>query len=258
MKPRSTDTRTRVELDPADDRHTTLVPVSQRRVVPVGSAKTIVVQPRIPTLYKTMIWFSFGLNALLLMVLLLGGIYALNLYRQAQAQIDTVKAALDLQTPLGQRIDTATSDPLTLLTGDPQPAIDTTRATLGDAMTAIEGLQRARIQTTIPINQQLPISLQVPVNQQTAVQTTAAVPLVAPATFTLPGGGGQINGSVALSLPQGLELPVNLNLTIPISATVPVQFDVPVDIATQDTELADDFEQLRALVEPAAKLIKAR
>jgi hypothetical protein len=55
-----------------------------------------------------------------------------------------------------------------------------------------------------------------------------------------------------------MELPINLNMTIPLSSTVPVQFDVPVDIAMQDTELADDFNRLHQLVEPAAKLVRAR
>lgn len=258
MKDRSTDTRPRVALEPADASSTSLVTTSSRRMIPVGQAKTIIVQPRIPTAYKTMIWFSFGLNALLLLALLIGGSMALSMYRQAQAQLQAVQAALNLDTPLGQQMQTLADNPRLALEGDPTPVLNTTRASVNELMTSIEGLQGAHIRTTIPINQQLPISLQVPVNQETAVRTTSAVPLVVPATFTLPGGGGQINGSVALALPAGLQLPINLNMTIPISSTVPVQFDVPVDIPMQDTELADDFNRLHTLVEPAAKLVKAR
>lgn len=258
MKDRSTDTRPRVALQPADTSSTSMVLTNQRRAISIGDAKTIVVQPRIPTAYKTMIWFSFGLNALLLLALLIGGSFALSLYRQAQAQLQAVQSALNLETPLGQQMQALAADPQMALQRDPTPLLETTRGTVDQLMTSIEGLQSAHIRTTIPINQQLPIALEVPVNQQTAVRTTAAVPLVVPATFTLPGGGGQINGSVALALPAGLELPINLNMTIPISSSVPVQFDVPVDIAMQDTELADDFNQLHTLVEPAAKLIKAR
>jgi hypothetical protein len=245
-------------LEPADATSTSLVPTSSRRAIPVGDAKTIVVQPRIPTQYKAMIWFSFGLNALLLLALLIGGAMALSMYRQAQAQLQTVQAALNLDTPLGRQIQTLADNPQLALEGDPSPVLDTTRSSVDQLMTSIEGLQSAHIRTSIPIDKQLPINLEVPVNQQTAVRTTGAVPLVVPATFTLPGGGGQINGSVALALPAGLELPINLNMTIPISSTVPVQFDVPVDIPMQDTELADDFNRLHTLVEPAAELVKAR
>jgi hypothetical protein len=250
MDVRSNDARQQVSLEPADAASGPIVPVHSRRMIPVGSAKTIVVTPRIPTPYKAMIWFSFGLNALLLLVLLFGGLIALNMYRQAQAQLVAVQAAVDLDSPEGQR--------LLELGNDPAAAMGVAQYSLGELMTAIEGLQSAHIRTTIPINKQLPISLQVPVSQQTNVQTTSAVPLVVPATFTLPGGGGQIRGSVALALPAGMELPINLNMTIPISAEVPVQFDVPVDIAMENTELADDFARLHRLVEPAARLVEAR
>lgn len=248
MSNRTTDKRTRVTLEPADHSTATgIVPVTSRRTIPVGDSKTIVVQPRIPTPYKAMIWFSFGLNALLLLLLLIGGLYGLNLYRQAQAQL---ASNVDMNTAAGQRIQE--------LQSNPAEALGTARYSLGELMTAIEGLQSAHIRTAIPIDQQLPISLEVPVNQETSVRTTSPVPLVVPATFTLPGGGGQINGSVALALPAGLQLPINLNMTIPISSTIPVKFDVPVDIPMQDTELADDFNRLHELVEPAAELVKAR
>lgn len=258
MKPRQTDSRKRVTLEPADNTSTSLVPTSHRRTIPVGDAKTIVVQPRIPMPYKAMIWFSFGLNAVLLLVLLVAGSIALSYYQQAKAQLQAVQAALDLNTPLGQQVQALAADPLQALQQDPAPMMETARGKVGELMTSIEGLQSANIRTTIPIDKQLPIALEVPVNQQTNVQTTAPVPVVAPATFTFPGGGGQIRGSVALSLPQGLQLPINLNMTIPISSSVPVQFDVPVDIAMQDTELADDFNRLQDLVQPAAELVKAR
>lgn len=258
MSERQTKRRAGAALDTGGDRSTTIVPASSRRMIPVGDAKTIVVQPRLAPQYKAMIWFSFVLNGVLLAALLIGGIMALSWYSTVKANLARVQAALDMQSPLGQQIQSLTGDPLTTLASDPTPLMDTTRGKVDELMTSIEGLEGAHIRTSIPIDRQLPISLEVPVNQQTTVRTTAPVPMQAPATFTLPGGGGQINGSVTLSLPQGLELPVNLNMTIPISSSVPVQFDVPVDIAMQDTELADDFARLHTLVEPAAELVKAR
>ncbi len=250
MQDRPTSSRQRATLEPADDASANLVPASGRRVIPLGSAKTIVVQPRIPMPYKAMIWFSFGLNALLLLLLLGGGIYALRLYNRAQAQIQAVQASLGTEPAAGR--PSAENQEL------PASLMDTARYSVAELMTSIEGLQNAHIRTNIPIDQQLPIALDVPVNQQTSVRTTSPVPLVVPARFTLPGGGGQINGSVALSLPAGMELPVNLSMTIPIAATVPVKFDVPVDIPMQNTELADDLERMHRAVEPASELIKAR
>lgn len=258
MNTRRTDNRPRVELQPPDDPQASIVPTSQRRIIPVGNAKTIVVHPRIPTPYKAMMWFSFGFNIVLLLLLLIGGMMALNLYNDAKNQIAAVRDQLNMNTPIGQRLETIGDDPVALLESDPRPAVDLARAQLDQVMTSIEGLQGAHIRTNIPIDHQQPINFEVPVNQQTSVRTTAPVPLVAPARFTLPGGGGQINGSVALSLPAGMELPINLSMTIPISQTLPVQLNVPVDIAMQDTELADDFQQLHDLVEPAAQLVKAR
>jgi hypothetical protein len=250
MRNRPTSSRDRIAVEPAADSSTSLVPVDSRRTIAIGDAKTIVVQPRIPMPYKAMIWFSFGLNALLLLFMLIGGLSAWRFYNRTQAQMQSVRDALAMDTPAGQRLEAYQTNPA--------GAVDTARYTIDELLGSIQGLQNAHIKTSVAIDRQLPISLQVPVNQETSVRTTAPVPLVAPARFTLPGGGGQINGSVALSLPAGMELPINLNMTIPISSSVPVQFDVPVDIAMQDTELADDFGRLQRLLQPAAELVRAR
>jgi hypothetical protein len=237
--------RTRT-YDPPARESTRVVPVSYRRAIQIDGAREIIVRPRIPAEYKAMIWFSFGLNVLLLLLLLGGGLWAINRLRATEAAID---AAINAQSPAGQRFAE--------LRRDPEEAVETARWTVGELQAAIDGMHSAHIRTTIPIDQRIPIELTVPVSQQTTVLTTAPVPMVVPATFTFPGGGGQINGSVALSLPPGLELPVDLALTIPISESVPVQFDVPVDIAVADTELGDDFERLQQLIQPAAELLRA-
>lgn len=225
---------------------TRIVPVSSRRAIQLGDAREIIVRPRIAAEYKAMIWFSFGLNVLLLLLLLGGGLWALNRLRATEAAID---AAINAGSPAGQRFAE--------LRRNPEEAIATARWTVSELQAALDGMHSAHIRTTIPIDQRIPIELTVPVNQQTTVLTTAPVPMVVPATFTFPAGGGQINGSVALSLPPGLELPVDLALTIPISESVPVQFDVPVDIAVAETELGDDFERLQRLIQPVAELLRA-
>ncbi|WP_026369508.1 hypothetical protein [Kallotenue papyrolyticum] len=221
-----------------------LVPLQRRRAIQIAPGQDVVIQPRLPTEYKLLIWSSFVLNLVLLLVVLIGGTWGLSRLRAAEAALN---AAIDWQSPAGQRLQQ--------LRRDPAQAVAALRWGVGELHSAVNGMHAAHIRTTIPIDQRIPVRLTVPVNQQTTVLTTAPVPLVAPATFTLPGGGGQINGQVALNLPPGLELPVDLSLTIPISESLPVQFDVPVDIPIARTEMGDDLERLQRLVAPAAELL---
>jgi hypothetical protein len=89
--------------------------------------------------------------------------------------------------------------------------------------------QSIPIQFDLPLDQQLPITFQLPIEQDTVVTLQQPVPLNnLPAQFTLPGGGGAINGSVSLSLPAGVRLPIHLSTTVPVSKTIPVQMTVPV------------------------------
>lgn len=165
--------------------------------------------------YKFMIYTSFAVNVILLLVLLAVGY-----------QLFIAKAGLGPLKP-----------------------------TIGKLMSTIDGLQNATIRASVPLNEQLPISLMVPVSQETQVRVTQPVPLQVPASIVFPGGGGNLNASVALNLPEGLTLPIYLSMTIPLNSSVPVSLTVPVNIPLKDTELGPQFGNLKELVQPLADLV---
>ncbi len=188
---------------------------------------------RIAPLYKAMIWTSFIMNAVLLVVLgIVVGI--LVMYQRQVAQLSAslpVFAANNL-------------------------------AELQDVVDKLEG---ATIVYTVPLSTRLPIELDVPINGDTimternVVTLTEPVALQAPAQITFPGGGGNLNASVSIVLPAGLELPVDLNMNVKLVTSIPVELDVPVKIPLAETELGPQFTRLGAIVDrlvaPVAPLL---
>jgi hypothetical protein len=181
--------------------------------------------------------FSFAVNFILIVALLLVGMPALR---------------------LGLAINSGMVEPM-----------------LDDLDAAFVGLGKATIDTTIPINepipiqfdlpldQKLPINFQLAIEQDTVVTLQQPVPLSRlPAQFTLPGGGGAINGTVSLSLPAGVRLPIHLStvvpvnqtipvqMMVPVSETVPVQMNVPVSIALGEAGLDPAVQDLREVFQP--------
>jgi hypothetical protein len=188
---------------------------------------------RLPPLYKAMIWTSFLINAVLLIILgVLAGV---------------------LLTNRGQVLG---------LAGTTQTfAADN----LSELQDVVAKLQTSTIVYTVPLNTRLPIELNVPINGDTistkrnVVTLTEPVKLNAPAQITFPGGGGNLNATVNIELPTGLELPVNLNMDVKLVTSIPVQLDVPVNIPLAKTELGPQFARLGAivnrLVNPLAPLL---
>ncbi len=188
---------------------------------------------RIAPLYKALIWTSFIMNAVLLVVLgIVIGILVMNQRQVAQlAESLPVFAANNL-------------------------------AELQDV---VDHLESATIVYTVPLSTRLPIELDVPINgatimtERNVVKLTEPVSLQAPAQIAFPGGGGNLNASVAIVLPAGLELPVDLNMNVKLVTSIPVELDVPVNIPLAETELGPQFTRLSAivdrLVEPVAPLL---
>ena len=108
-------------------------------------------------------------------------------------------------------------------------------------------LQKAHIQTTIPLDQPLPVHLVVPIDTTTTVTTTAPVPLNVPADIDM-GPFGQLHPNVSLSLPPGTSLNIALKLNVPLDTTIPVKLSVPVDIPMEETALAPQFQRLGAVL----------
>lgn len=188
---------------------------------------------RISPLYKALIWTSFLINAVLLIVLaVLAGLLLQNRNQvQALAANGSVFAANNV-------------------------------AELQDV---VGDLQRATIVYTVPLETRLPIELDVPINPGTimtprnVVRLTEPVPLQAPAQITFPAGGGNLNAMVSIQLPAGMELPVELNMDVKLVTSIPVKLDVPVNIPLAETELGPQFQRLGAivdrLVDPVAPLL---
>ncbi|GAB4424828.1 MAG: hypothetical protein OHK0015_04070 [Chloroflexi bacterium OHK40] len=188
---------------------------------------------RISPLYKALIWTSFLINAVLLIIL---GV-VVGVLLQHRNQVSSL--AVSGQTFAANNIAEL-------------------RDVVGD-------LQRATIVYTVPLDTRLPIELDVPINASTiqtprnVVTLTEPVPLSAPAAITFPAGGGNLNANVNIVLPAGLQLPVDLNMDVRLVTSIPVQLDVPVNIPLAETELGPQFQRLGAIVDrlvgPVAPLL---
>lgn len=188
---------------------------------------------RIAPLYKALIWTSFLINAILLIVVgVLVGVVVTQ-YRE-----------------------------ITGLTGNVQSFAGVNIAELQDVVAKLE---QATIITTIPLDQKLDLrgkNVVVPVDQQTVVTLTEPVPLqLAGADIDLGAGNRLRANNISLTLPAGTPLAIALRMNIPLDAvTIPVQIDVPVRIPLKDTELGPQFQRLGAIVDrlvtPAEPLLR--
>ncbi|NTV63010.1 MAG: hypothetical protein HGA65_05685 [Oscillochloris sp.] len=187
---------------------------------------------RLAPLYKAMIWTSFLINIVLLIVIgVLVGILFSN-----QGQVGNV--ADNAQTFAANNI-----------------------SELQDVVAKLEG---ATIKTTIPLSQPLSLAgkgVVVPVDQVTEVRLTQPVPLVLSGADIDLGGGNRLRANnINLTLPEGTPLQIALKMDIPLdSVTIPIQLDVPVSIPLDKTELGPQFVRLGAIVhrltDPIAPLL---
>ncbi len=182
---------------------------------------------RIAPLYKALIWTSFALNVVLIIIV---GVLIGILVTQRHSIATAVES---VQSFAGNNVS--------------------------ELQDVVAKLQDARIVHTVPLDTRIPIQIDVPINQATVVTLTESIPLNVPAGIFFPGGGGNLNATVTIQLPAGLRLPIALNFAVPLDTSIPVQLDVPVDIPLIDTELGPQFQRLGAivdrLVEPAEPLL---
>jgi hypothetical protein len=177
---------------------------------------------RLPPLYTAMIWTSFLMNVVLLIILgVVGGI---------------------LITRQGQVVG---------LAGSTQSFAANNLSELQDVVTKLQG---ATIKTTIPLSQPLALAgkgIFVPVDQVTQVTLTKPVPLVLNGADIDLGGGNRLRAdNINLTLPEGTPLEIALKMNIPLdSVTIPVQLSVPVSIPLAQTELGPQFQRLGAIVD---------
>ncbi|MBC8075920.1 MAG: hypothetical protein H7Y32_07595 [Chloroflexales bacterium] len=173
---------------------------------------------RLAPLYKALIWTSFLINTVLIVVVAVLG--------------------WTLYTARNQILD---------LTGTTRAFAGTNIAELQDVVAKLQG---STIKYTVQLRgARLPIELEVPVQQETNVVLREPVPLSVPAAILFPGGGGNLNANVNLELPAGLQLPIRLDFLLPLKQSIPVDLDVPVNIPLRETELGPQFQRLGAVVE---------
>src|SRR5262245_44029395 len=125
---------------------------------------------RIAPLYKALIWTSFLINVVLIIILAVLG-----------------------WTLFSER------NQIRRLAGNGQVFAGTNIAELQDV---VQKLESSTIIYTVELrNARLPIELDVPINQSTVVELTDDVPLSVPASILFPAGGGNLNASVEINLP---------------------------------------------------------
>lgn len=117
-----------------------------------------------------------------------------------------------------------------------------------------EKLDRATIQTTIPVDAQIPLDISVPVQNTTQITLSETV-VIPNAQVVINTGGLNINSSARVTLPAGTPLTVNLNFNLPVQTSIPVHLDVPVNIPMAETELHDPFVGLQNVVQPLYCLV---
>jgi hypothetical protein len=118
-----------------------------------------------------------------------------------------------------------------------------------------EKMDRATIETVIPVDAQIPLDITVPVQTTTQITLSNAVN-IPNAQVVINTGGLNINSNARVTLPAGTPLTVNLNFDLPVRDTIPVHLDVPVKIPMADTELHEPFVGLQEVVEPLYCLVE--
>ena len=119
------------------------------------------------------------------------------------------------------------------------------------------------VNDTIQVNDTIPVVFDLPLNQATIVTLTSDTLIDNATIVTLNAGGLQLYNAVGdIVLPAGTGLPVQLSLVVPVSQTVPVvltvpvNLTVPVDIALNQTDLHPPFTNLAKLVSPYNSLLE--
>lgn len=187
---------------------------------------------RLAPLYKAMIWTSFLINCILLIIVgVLAGVLLTN-----RGQVGTIG---------GSTLTFAADN-------------------LSELQDVVAQLEAATIKTTIPLSQPLVLEhkgVVVPVDQVTEVILTRPVPLTLSGADIDLGGGNRLRANnINLTLPEGTPLQIALKMDIPLDKVIiPVQLDVEVSIPLAETELGPQFRRLGAivhrLVDPIAPLL---
>lgn len=120
-----------------------------------------------------------------------------------------------------------------------------------------ELMDKAHIETTIPVKGEIPVEFTLELNENTTVVLSEPVTIPGARVALTTGGLNIFNAPATVTLPADTELPIRLNLDVPVNVMIPIALDVPVDIALSETDLHDPFVGLQDVVRPLYCLVKS-
>lgn len=120
----------------------------------------------------------------------------------------------------------------------------------GGLYSNFELMERASIETNIPVQADIPVKFDLLLNQQTNVTLSENVTITNALVTVNTGGLNITQANTTIVLPAGTVLPIMLNLTVPVDKQVPVTLNVPVNIPLSATSLNDPFIGLQDVVRP--------
>ena len=120
-----------------------------------------------------------------------------------------------------------------------------TLAAIAGSRQELRGLDDAKFEHVLRIDQLLPVHVVIPFREQleVAVQTTVPVDQAIETSFSIQLPGFSVRVPVDLVIPVRFDVPIDMtvpvevNRDLPVSTTVPIKFEVPLVVDLADTGL---------------------
>jgi hypothetical protein len=120
----------------------------------------------------------------------------------------------------------------------------------GGLYSNFELMERASIETNIPVQADIPVKFDLLLNQATNVTLSQSVTINNALVTVNTGGLNITQANTTIVLPAGTVLPITLNLTVPVDKQIPVTLNVPVNIPLSATKLNEPFIGLQNVIQP--------
>lgn len=182
-------------------------------------------------IWRFMVIFSFIVNFVLIVVLLLAGLFIFQIKNQVADPL--IGGLHSTAAGLGE----ATIDWMI-------PVRDSLGIDLQVPINADTILSRVTEIGGVPVTEQIP--------GETVVTLTRPVPIAITGAYIDAGNLQLTNATVNITLPAGTQLPVALDLVLGLQEDIPVELDVRAVIPLGETQLNDPINQLGLLFEPLA------
>lgn len=182
-------------------------------------------------IWRFMVIFSFIVNIVLVVVLLVAGLFIFQIKQQVADPLigglhstatGLGEATIDWVIPVRDELGIALNVPINA-------------NTITSQVTQISGQ---------PVTETIP--------GETVVTLTRPVPITITGANIDAGNLQLSNATVSITLPQGTQLPVALDMEVELITDIPVELDVRAVIPLSETQLIDPINQLGLLFEPLA------